>query len=103
MGGLELEIEVSNFQDISSIKKKLSDIKNIKIRYYGSKKCVQIKSRLYEIDSKNLIDNIEKHLTNEFKIVKVDFISSDVSKKTINNTLNAIFSSYNSYVNLFDF
>ncbi len=90
VGGIEIEIEVVSSDDINLVKKKLSDVKNIKIRYYGSKKCIQIKSKFHEIDSKILIDNIDKRLSNEFKIIKIDFISSEVSQKTINNTFNAV-------------
>ncbi|HIH2762500.1 MAG TPA: protein translocase subunit SecF [Candidatus Azoamicus sp. MARI] len=91
VGGIEIELEVLNFQDIKVVKEKLNDIKNLKIRYYGSKKCIQIKSKFNDISSKIFIDTIEKRLSNEFKIIKIDFISSEISKKTINNTFNAIF------------
>ncbi|HIH2762194.1 MAG TPA: protein translocase subunit SecF [Candidatus Azoamicus sp.] len=91
VGGIEIELEALNANDIISIKKKLDDIKNIKIRYYGSKKFVQIRLKFNDIDSKNLIDTIEKRLSNEFKILKVDFISSEVSKRTIDNTFKATF------------
>lgn len=91
VGGIEIEVEALSSKDITSVKRKLNDIKNIKIRYYGSKKCIQIKSKFHEIESKDLVYNIDKRLSNEFKIVKVDFISSDVSRQTINNTFNAVF------------
>lgn len=90
VGGIEVEIEVSNFDDVNIIKKKLSNIKNIKVRYFGSKKCIQIRSKFYKDDSKLFIESIKNHLSSDFKIVKIDFISSEVSKKTINNTFSAI-------------
>ncbi|HIH2763131.1 MAG TPA: protein translocase subunit SecF [Candidatus Azoamicus sp.] len=91
VGGIEIEVEVITSVDINVVKRKLSDIKDIKVRYYGSKKSIQIKSKFDEIKSKVLIDKIDKRLSGDFKIIKIDFISSEVSKKTINNTINAIF------------
>lgn len=91
VGGIEIEVEISDFSEVNIIKKRLSDIKNIKVRYYGSKKCVQIKSKFYESESKAFIENIKNCLSTDFKILKIDFISAEVSRKTVNNTFNAIF------------
>lgn len=90
VGGIEIEIELSDFSDINVVKKNLNNIKNIKVRYFGSKKYLQIRSKFYKDDSKLFIESIKKCLLTDFKILKIDFISSEVSKKTVNNTFNAI-------------
>ena len=42
-GGIEIELESNNKLDISEIRNKLSNIEDLKIKYYGSKKNLQIK------------------------------------------------------------
>lgn len=90
VGGIEIEIEAQGINDLKIIKNQLFDIKNLKIRYYGSKKCIQIKTKLIK-NYADLINDIEKSLSNDFKIVKINFISAEVNKEIIKNTFNAVF------------
>jgi len=87
-GGLELELESKNKIDITDIKNKLHEIKNIKIKYYGSKKNIQIKI----INEKNdqIINSIEKNLPSDVKIIRIDYIGAEINNETIKNSVIAI-------------
>ena len=90
-GGLEIEIESHNIISINDLRKNLNDFENIKIKYYGSKKIVQLKIKNTNNDIKNTLDIIKTKISENMMITKYDFIGEEINKENIKNTLIAIF------------
>ncbi len=88
-GGIEIELESKDKINITEIKTNLNDFKNIKIKYYGSKKNIQIKIKnTYEqIDIINLI---KTKIPKELRITKTEYIGAEINKITIQNSIKAI-------------
>lgn len=89
-GGIEIELESNNKIDILEIKNKLTNIKNIKIKYYGSKKNIQIKIKNTNENIDNVVNIIKTQLQNEIKLVKINYIGAEVNKETVKNSITAI-------------
>ncbi len=92
-GGIEIELSSNNIIDIDYIKEKLNKIKNIKIKYYGSNKNIQIKMK--EKDNKDIIPVIKneiekKNEENYIEITKIEYIGSEINNETIKNSIIAI-------------
>jgi len=91
-GGIEIELESNDIVNIDIIKKKLQKIKDIKLKYYGTKKNIKIKTKhSNDINIKDEIQTIlNSELGNNIKIKYIDYIGSEISNSTIKNTLKAI-------------
>jgi len=89
-GGIEIELESKNKIELNEIKNKLNNINNIKIKYYGSKKNIQIKIKNTNENIDNIIILIENQIPNDIKIIRIDYIGAEVNNETIKNSINAI-------------
>ena len=89
-GGIEIELESKNRLHISEIKDKLNYINDIKIKYYGSKKNIQLKIKNTEENIEELIDSIKINLGDKTNIIRMDYIGAEINKETITNSFIAI-------------
>lgn len=88
-GGIEIELNSKNKINLTQIKNNLTDIKNIKIKYYGSKKNIQIKIKNTHEKPDIIINKIKNKLSNDTKIIKIDYIGAEINKETIKNSIFA--------------
>lgn len=84
-GGTEIEITVSNNITLTDIKKKLIDIKNIKINYSGSNKNIKIKTK------NNINEVLNKINSSDIKVIKYSYIGPEINKNIIKSSIIAIF------------
>lgn len=88
-GGVEIELESKNPIDLNLFSKKFIDFSVFKIKYYGSKKSVQIRIGDISGDYDCLISILKNKLSDDVKIVKINYISAEINKENIKNSLNA--------------
>jgi len=89
-GGIEIELESDNKININEIKNKLNYIQDIKIKYYGSKKNLQIKIKYSDNDINLLINSIKNNIDDKIKIIRIDYIGAEINSETIKNSILAI-------------
>lgn len=89
-GGLELEIISDNDILIDDIRIKLKNLDNLKLKYYGSKKTIQLKIKSSEKDFNKLIVLVKNSIPENMKIIKSDFIGEEINNETIKNTILSI-------------
>ena len=78
---------------MNNIKKKIHNIKNVKIKYFGDEKSIKIKTKEQNnINIKNkILDILNKDILNKnIEIKYIDYIGSEISTDTIKNTIKAI-------------
>jgi preprotein translocase subunit SecF len=90
VGGLEIEIKSNDINDLANVRSLLKDIKEIKIRYYGSNDCIQLKLKSNLENVKSILDDIEYRLSKMFKITKINYVSPEINTEIIKNSFIAI-------------
>ncbi len=93
-GGIEIEIESKEKMKIDMVKNTFKSIGNAKIKYYGSKKNIQIKIKSFKNNVDDIIISIEKVLDNQVKIIRVDYIGAEVNDRIIKKSIIAIISAF---------
>lgn len=89
-GGLELELEYTDKVKLSDIRYLFNDFKDVTIKYYGSKKHLQIKIKKSDKNKKDIIVLIKKLLDDGAKVLKIDYIGAEVTSNVINNSIKAL-------------
>lgn len=90
-GGIEIELASQNKIDLINLKNELQNIKNLKIKYYGSKKNIQIKLKHSNEKTDTIVNAIKNKLPQDITIIKIDYIGAEINKETIKNSITAIF------------
>ncbi|HFL8819367.1 MAG TPA: protein translocase subunit SecF [Candidatus Azoamicus sp. OHIO2] len=90
-GGLNLELEYEKKVSLNIIRHVFKEFKDVKIKYYGSKKNIQIKVKKTHKDRNDFIVLIKNLIDSGAKVVKIEYIGAEVTKNIINNSIKAVF------------
>lgn len=86
-GGVEIELKYAAKVNIDEIRTLFKDIKNVQIKYYGSKKNLQIKIKKMSQNNVNILKNL---VNSGGEVVKIDYIGPEFTSAIIQNSFIAI-------------
>ncbi len=89
-GGLVLEIEYKGKVNIDDVKYVLKDVRDVKVKYYGSKKNIQIKIKKTDKIKEDFINVVKNLIHNDGRILKIDYIGAELTGNIITNSIKAI-------------
>ncbi|MCB1712149.1 MAG: protein translocase subunit SecF [Candidatus Riesia sp.] len=89
IGGVEVELHYTEKVKIADVKKQLSVLGDIQVKYYGSNKNIQLKIKNNKRKDE-LIVEVEKVIGNDAKMLRLDYMGPEMTGSIIKNSCYSI-------------